>query len=111
MFNNKSKKYKVTVSTPMMMILSLFDDQDSQDPKLSLDSILKSIDLPREIVLSAVYSLSCEPIPKCSGGSGNLLQKNPASVELSPDDIFTVNTSFNSLLRTIRVPSKKYSPK
>ena len=114
----------VTVSTPMMIILDLFNDLDS----LSCQQIIEATNLTEKDAKQALYSLACVTYPKPSNGTVLLHQKKKkeekeekekeeasdtkgTAIVIAGEDTFALNTAFHTKWRKIVIPTRPYPPR
>lgn len=81
------------VNTPQMIILMLFNDQ----AELTFQEILMHTQLGERDLVRQLQSLAM------SKSSQRVLQKMPRTKEILPQDKFTVNESFTSRLRRVKI--------
>jgi len=94
-FHTATKRFELTVSTWQMCVLSLFND--SAKSAVNFGEMTAALPgVPRDELQRHVLSLST---PKM-----RILVKNGKGKEIIDDDVFTINSAFESRLLKIKVP-------
>jgi len=104
----------VTVSTPMMIVLDLFNDSD----ELSCTQIIQTSSLGEKEVKQALFSLACVTYPKATTGGllrrvrindgGDVDKKAGTERIIRDEDIFAVNQGFHSKWKKLTIPTRPY---
>jgi hypothetical protein len=96
------KLYTLEVTTPMMLLLCCFNDNEGAS--LSLADLRSQLNLPSKLLAQTLFSLS-QP-------RHQLLTKTIVSTDpiVKESDTFTLNEKFTSKLRSFKVPNLKYPP-
>ncbi|EGZ29899.1 hypothetical protein PHYSODRAFT_538079 [Phytophthora sojae] len=89
----KKKWYDLQVTTLQAVALLLFNEGEGS---LSFEAVRESLNLTVDVVKRIMHSLSC--------GKYKLLTKTPAGKTISTSDGFTVNRTFASPMRKLRIP-------
>lgn len=102
----------VTVSTPMMVILNLFNDSE----ELSCAQIIETTSLGEREVKQALFSLACVAYSKPTAGGILKKKSSEAGGEnkkllIAAEDVFVINHNFNSKWRKLVIPSRPYPPR
>ncbi|KDO35014.1 hypothetical protein SPRG_01077 [Saprolegnia parasitica CBS 223.65] len=90
----KNKWYDLQVTTLQAVALLLFNASDTD--AFTFEHLRESLNLSEDVVKRILHSLSC--------GKYKLLTKTPMSKNIAVTDTFTLNLSFASPMRKVRVP-------
>ncbi|KAG6426281.1 hypothetical protein SASPL_110502 [Salvia splendens] len=85
-------KYELNVSTYQMCVLMLFNNTEH----LSYKEIEQATEIPSSDLKRCLQSLACVK-------GKNVLRKEPMSKDIGEDDVFSVNDSFTSKLRKVKI--------
>ncbi|KAL1551018.1 Cullin-3A [Salvia divinorum] len=85
-------KYELNVSTYQMCVLMLFNNTEH----LSYKEIEQATEIPSSDLKRCLQSLACVK-------GKNVLRKEPMSKDIGEDDAFSVNDSFTSKLRKVKI--------
>ncbi|XLR55017.1 hypothetical protein HN51_023319 [Arachis hypogaea] len=90
--NFEPKTIELIVSTSQAVILLLFNNAD----RLSYSEIMTRLNLSHEDAGGLLHSLSCSKY--------KILNKEPNTKSISPNDIFQFNSKFTDKMRRIKIP-------
>ncbi|QHO25530.1 Cullin [Arachis hypogaea] len=97
--NFEPKIIELIVSTSQAVILLLFNNAD----RLSYSEIMTRLNLSHEDAGRLLHSLSCSKY--------KILNKEPNTKSISPNDIFQYNSKFTDKMRRIKIPITQHEDK